>query len=321
MEIHVIVGFIGLGTMGAAAALNILSAGYEMAVHDLRRPAADRLLERGARWVESPAECAAIADIVVTMVFGPSQIEDVVRGANGLLAGARNGQIWVDMTTNRPSLLRSLAADLAERGVETVDAPVTGAVDGAINGSLTLFAGGRADTVSRVRPILEAMGSMIHVGDLGAGSIVKLVTNQLWFIHAAAVGESLTIARKAGVDLKVLWEAMKSGAADSFVCRHDIPSIFAGHYDPSFTLDLCCKDLSLISELGQTYGVTADITRLTAEKFESARQRYGGQAGELHVCKLIEDSAGVDLRVKGDWPRHWEATATRKSAGVGVFEQ
>lgn len=308
-----IVGFIGLGTMGGAAALNILNGGYDLAIHDLRKSAAIRLLELGARWVDSPAECAAIADVIVTMVFGPAEIEQVVRGPNGLLAGARKGQIWVDMTTNRPSLLRDLASDLARQGVETVDAPVTGAVDGAINGSLTLFAGGSMNSVARVRPILQTMGAVIHVGELGAGSIVKLVTNQLWFIHAAAVGESLAIARKAGVDLKTLWEAMKSGAADSFVCRHDVPSIFAGHYDPSFSLDLCCKDLSLISELSETYGVTADITRLTADKFERARQTYGGSAGELHVCKLIEDSAGINLRVAGDWPKHWEAAPSAKS--------
>jgi 3-hydroxyisobutyrate dehydrogenase len=142
--------------------------------------------------------------------------------------------------------------------------------------------------------------------------VVKLVTNQLWFIHAAAVGESLSIARKAGVDLRILWEAMKSGAADSFVCRHDVPSIFAGHYDPSFSLDLCCKDLSLISELADQHKVQADITNLVVEKFQRARQTYGGKAGELHVCKLIEDAAGIDLRVEGDWPKPWDAKPARQ---------
>jgi 3-hydroxyisobutyrate dehydrogenase len=293
--------------MGAAAACNVLKAGFPLIVHDLKRSAGAHLLELGAKWAESPAACAAAADVVVTMVPGPREIEAVIRGKNGLRAGARNGLTWVDMTTNRPALLRSLAAELAPLGVETVDAPVTGAVDGAIGGYLIFFAGGPRGSVKRVRPVLEAMGKVLYVGELGAGSIVKLVTNQLWFIHAAAVGESLAIARKAGIDLKMLWEAMKAGAADSFVCRHDIPSIFAGHYDPSFSLDLCCKDLALISELSDEYKIPADITHLTATKFERARQAYGGGAGELHVCKLIEDAAGISLRVAGDWPKHWEA--------------
>jgi 3-hydroxyisobutyrate dehydrogenase len=128
-----IVGFIGLGTMGAAAARNILKAGYDLIVNDLRKSASTQLIALGARWAESPAACAAVADVVVTMVSGPKEIEMVVRGANGILAGARKGLIWVDMTTSRPSLVQSLAADLARHGVETVDAPVTGAVDGAVN--------------------------------------------------------------------------------------------------------------------------------------------------------------------------------------------
>lgn len=300
------IGFIGLGNMGTAAARNLIKAGYKLVVHDLRESAGAELEQLGAKRVNSAAECAASVDVIVTMVFGPAEVEQVVRGANGIRAGAHSGLIWVDMTTNRPSLVRELAQELAQVGADSIDAPVTGAIDGAIAGTLTLFAGGRAESVARVRPILERMGTVIHVGDVGAGSIVKLVTNQLWFIHAAAVGESLVIARKAGIDLKTLWEAMKAGAADSFVCRHDVPSIFSGHYDPSFTLDLCCKDLALIGELSASYGVPTDITRLTADKFERARTTYGGKAGELHVCKLIEDAAGVNLRVQGDWPKHWE---------------
>jgi len=303
------VGFIGLGRMGCAVARNILRAGHQLTVHDIRPEAADTLVAEGARSAASPAECAAHADCVITMVFGPAEVEAIVTGPDGLLSAARHGLVWVDMTTNRPSLVRHLATLLADKGVSTIDAPVTGAIDGAIKGELTLFAGGPADLVESVRPVLAAAGRIIFVGPLGSGGVVKLVTNQLWFIHAAAIGEAMVTARKAGVDLLALWEAMKSGAADSFVCRHDVPSIFAGHYDPSFTLDLCCKDLALITGLAEEQTVDADLTRLVRAKFEAARQRYGGSEGELSVCRAIEQQAGVDLRVPGNWPRHWE-TAT-----------
>lgn len=302
------VGFIGLGTMGAAAAANIRRGGYELWVHDLERSRATPLLEVGATWSASPAELARAVDVVITMVPGPKQIASVIRGPGGILAGLRAGTIWADMTTNSPALFRELAEEVTQRGGKPVDSPVTGAVDGAIQGTLTLFAGGAAADVDLMRPILETMGRVLYMGPSGTGSVTKLVTNQLWFIHAAAVGESLVLAKAAGVEPLRLWEAMKGGAADSFVCQHDIPSIFAGHFDPSFSLDLCCKDLALIVDLANKYATPTDLTRLTQSKFELARERYGGSSGELHVCKLIEDAAQVDLRVSGPWVEHWKIT-------------
>jgi 3-hydroxyisobutyrate dehydrogenase len=145
------------------------------------------------------------------------------------------------------------------------------------------------------------------MGAFGAGTVTKLVTNQLWFIHAAAVGEALVLGKACDVDPLKLWTAMKSSVADSFVCRHDVPSIFAGHYDPSFSLDLCCKDLALIVELAESKGTHSDLTKLSRSKFELARMKYGGSAGELHVCKLIEEAANLNLRVFGDWPDHRKA--------------
>jgi 3-hydroxyisobutyrate dehydrogenase len=302
-------GFIGLGRMGSAVARNILRAGHQLIVHDAKPDAAKALVAEGAEWAANPADCASRADCVITMVFGPADVEAIVTGPNGLLSAARPGLVWIDMTTNHPDLVQRLSKILAEKGVVTIDAPVTGAIDGAIKGELTLFAGGPADALELVRPVLSAAGRIIPVGPVGSGAVVKLVTNQLWFIHAAAIGEAMVTARKAGVDLLALWEAMKSGAADSFVCRHDVPSIFAGHYDPSFTLDLCCKDLALITSLTDRQEVDAGLTRLTREKFEAARRSYGGSEGELSVCRAIEQQAGVDLRVPGDWPKHWETAA------------
>lgn len=300
------VGVIGLGNMGGAVAHNLLRAGFELTVYDLRRQAADRLLERGATWAETPANMLNRVDILITMVFGPKEVDQVVRGANGLLAGDCRQKLWIDMTTSSPTLMRQLAAEFADAGGLAVDAPVTGSVDSAIRGDMILFVGGTETAVNQALPVLNAVGQVRRVGQYGNGYVAKLVNNQLWKIHAAAIGEAMVTAKKAGLEPDVWWAAMKGGAADSFVLQHDVPSIFAGHYDPSFRLALCLKDLRLIDELIQETGTRSELTQAAYARFREAAARYGENAGEMTVCKLIEEDAGVELRVAGDWIAPWE---------------
>ncbi len=300
------IGFIGLGTMGGAASLNLIRGGHQLMVCDLDRERGAEPLKLGASWADTPAAAAKDADIVFTMVFGPKQIENVVHGANGLLSALRPGQVWVDMTTNHPELAQKLAYDASLIGAEAIDAPVTGAVDGARSGNMTQFAGGDEATVERIRPIMELMGPLHYMGPAGSGSVTKLASNQLWAIHATAMGEALVMAVKSGVELPRAWEALKIGASESWCMHHDAPSVFAGHYDPSFSLDLCQKDLGLIIEACNMAGTEAPVTRLVRDRFELARKRYGGEKGELHVVKLEEDAAGVSLQMDGNWVPHWE---------------
>ena len=300
------IGFIGLGTMGGAAALNLIRGGHQLAVCDLDPNRAERHLKLGATWANTPSAAAKDADIVFTMVFGPKQIEKVVRGENGLLAVMGRGQIWVDMTTNQPALAKELASEIAVNGAQAIDAPVSGAVDGARTGNMPQFAGGDEETVERIRPVMELMGPLYYMGANGNGSITKLASNQLWAIHATAMGEALVMAVKSGVDLSRAWDALKIGASNSWCMHHDAPSVFSGHYDPSFSLDLCQKDLRLIMEACDDAGTAAPVTRLVYDKFEEARKKYGGDKGELHVVKLEEDAAGISLRLDGDWTQHWE---------------
>ncbi|WP_108859155.1 NAD(P)-dependent oxidoreductase [Ruegeria sp. Alg231-54] len=300
------IGFIGLGTMGGPAALNLIKGGHDLTVCDLDRNRAEEHLALGAKWAETPAAAAQAADIVFTMVFGPKQIEQVAGGDDGLLSAMSAGQVWVDMTTNKPAFVRELATTFAEIGVQLIDAPVTGAVDGARTGNMPQFAGGDEATVARIRPVMELMGPLHYMGSSGSGSVTKLASNQLWAIHATAMGEALVMAVKSGVDLSRAWDALKIGASESWCMHHDAPSVFAGHYDPSFTLDLCQKDLGLIVEACDDAGTAAPATRLVCTQFEAAREKYGGDKGELHVVKLEEDNAGVSLRLDGDWIPHWE---------------
>ena len=221
-------------------------------------------------------------------------------GADGALAAMAPGSIWVDLTTNRRELVFELAA-AAPPGVQVVDSPVTGAVDGARNGTLTLFVSGEAEPVATATKVLENLGLVIACGSLGSGNVVKLVTNQLWFISAAALGEGFAMGMANGVDLATLWHAIKESVGDSFVVRHDAPSVFAGHYDPSFTLDLCLKDLGLLDELGQNVSTDLPMTAAAQAVFDQAAARYGTDAGELHVVKRIEDDTGISMRLPGDW--------------------
>lgn len=299
------VGFIGLGTMGGPMCARLSRAGHPVSAFDLNPEALDAAVDAGAVAAGSAAEAAADVEVLLTSLPAPSHVEAVMSDA-GALAALSPGSTWVDLTTSRPELIRRLATQ-APDGVSVVDSPVTGAVDGARNGTLTLFAGGEPAAVERVRPVLERLGRVIGCGELGTGCVVKLVTNQLWFVGAAALAEGLAVGVRNGVELSDLWEAIKGSVADSFVARHDAPSIFAGHYDPSFSLGLCVKDLGLLAELVAAVGADLPMTAAARDAFERAAERYGMDGPELSVARRIEDDADLSLRLDGDWIPHWEA--------------
>lgn len=299
------IGFVGLGNMGGPMCKRLLDAGYPVTAFDLNARALNTAVAAGAARAQSAACCAAGVDIFLTSLPRPDHVQAVMQGASGALQALRAGSVWVDLTTNRKELVAQLA-QAAPAGVGVVDCPVTGAVDGARNGKLTLFIGGDDATVARVLPVLRQLGEVIHCGPLGSGNVVKLVTNQLWFIAAAAIGEGFATGIANGVELGVLWNAIKNSVGDSFVVRHDAPSIFAGHYDPSFSLDLCLKDLGLIGELGQQVQAELPMTDAARHAFATAARRYGPQAAELHVAKRIEDDANLSMRLQGDWTPPWE---------------
>jgi 3-hydroxyisobutyrate dehydrogenase-like beta-hydroxyacid dehydrogenase len=298
------IGFVGLGTMGAPMCARLARRGLVVHAYDLRPQRVQAAVDAGAVAASSAAAAAERAELLLTSLPYPSDVEAVMR-EGGALAALRPGSAWVDLTTNRVQLIKALA-DQAPTGVSVADSPVTGAVDGARHGSLTLFLGGAPELVDRVSPVLGHLGRVIPCGPLGTGNVVKLVTNQLWFIHAAALGEGFAIGVGHGVELSVLWEAIKASVGDSFVARHDAPSIFAGHYDPSFTLGLCLKDLALTQELADAITAELPMTAAAQHAFTSTADRYGTDAAELHVARRIEDDAGLDFSLAGSWTPPWE---------------
>jgi len=289
--------FVGIGNMGNPMAANLIKAGYPVAVFDLVRGKADNLIRLGATWAASLAEGAAAADVVIASLPGPVQVHDVMLGKAGVLTSVRSGTTVIDTSTSAVDLVRELAAFAGTRQVDFLEAPVTNAVDFAALGKLSIFVGGSQACFDKHKPIFEVLGEKIfHVGTSGNGATVKLLTNLCWFVGAAAIGEALMLGAKAGIPLATVWEAIKSSAGNSWVAEHDVPSIFAGHYDPSFSLALCCKDLGLINGIAESQGYALTMGGVAQSLFQEAMAKYGKDAGELHVVKLLEERVGLYLR-------------------------
>ena len=289
--------FVGVGNMGNPMAANLIKAGYPVTVFDLVPAKAANLIALGANWPSSLCDGAACVDVVIASLPGPAQIREVMLGEAGVLASMRPGTTVIDTSTSAVDLVRQLAELAATRKVDFLEAPVTNAVDFAALGKLSIFVGGSKQCFEKHRPIFDVLGEKIfYVGAPGNGATIKLLTNLLWFVGAAAIGEGLMLGAKAGIPLETVWEAIKSSAGNSWVAEHDVPSIFAGHYDPSFSLALCCKDLGLINEAARAQGFSLTMGGLAQSLFEQAMQTYGESAGELHVVRLLEERAGLYLR-------------------------
>jgi len=295
------VGFIGLGHMGGPMSANILAAGHDLVVHDVRAEAATGLLAAGATWAGSPRETGAGRDVVITMLPTPRHVADVLLGPDGLLDGLAPGAAWVDMSTSVPEVAERVLAQAGPRQVAVLDAPVSGMAAGAKSGLLQVFVGGAAADYQRVRPLLEAMGDpdrIIHVGGNGAGYTVKLMINLLWFGHLAATAEVLAVGVQAGVDLAMLRRCLLASPAASNFLEHDVLSVLErGDYDDSFVLALACKDLGLAVDLARQAGVPAEVSALVEQIYRRARAQYGDNGGEMLPIKLLEDLTATPLRL------------------------
>lgn len=295
------VGFIGLGQMGGPMSRNVLAAGHDLIVHDIRPHAADELVAAGARWVGTPEQAAANREIVITSLPGPRQVEDVLLGQDGLLDGLGPGAVWADMSTSVPAVADLVRQRAEPRGIGVIDAPVSGMTMGAKAGTLQIFVGGTESDYLAARPVLEAMGDpdrIRHVGPHGASYTVKLMLNLLWFAHLCATAEVLSIGVGAGVDLAILRDSLLASPAASHFLATDVLSVLKnGDYDEGFALALACKDLGLAVDLARATGVPAEVSALVEQIYRRARAHYGDSGGEMLPIKLLEDLTGRPLRL------------------------
>ena len=293
-------GFIGLGNLGAHLAASLLREGFALTVHDRNADAAALLLAKGAHWADSPKAVAERSDAVVTCLPSPAVSAQVLTGSHGILAGLRSGGAWIEMSTlGRDEILR-LAAKAAEKGIATLEAPVTGGVHRAAAGEITVLAGGDPALFEQHRPALAAMGGEIfHMGPLGSAAVIKVITNMLAFIHLVAAGEALMLAKRGGLDLAHAFHAIKASSGNSFVHETESQLILNGSYNINFTMDLAVKDLGFALACGRDFGVPLALADLTMQTFLRAREAYGGTAWSTQVVKLLEDALQTHLRAPG----------------------
>ena len=283
--------------MGNPMAANLLKAGYDLSVFDLEPHKAKNLIALGAKLTESVSQLGKQSQVVICSLPGPNEVKKVMFGDEGLVNAISPGSTLIDTSTSSVELAQELTQLLEKKQVSFLEAPVTNAVDFAALGKLSIFVGGNKSDFEKHQPIFEVLGEKIfYVGKPGNGATIKLLTNLLWFTHAAVIGEALMLGAKADIPLNIVSEAIQSSAGNSWVAQHDIPSIFAGHYDPSFSLALCCKDLSLVNQIAQSQGFTLTMGQFVQKLFEEAKNTYGESAAELHVVKLLEDRVGTYLR-------------------------
>jgi len=290
------IGFIGLGIMGGGMARNILKAGFSLRVWNRTAARAEALAEAGAAPGASPADVAAHSDIIITCVSDTPDVEAVLLGEQGVIQGAREGALVIDMSTISPQATRALGARLAERGVAMLDAPVSGGSEGAARGTLAIMVGGAPEQLQRALPVLQAMGQTItHVGELGAGQTVKLANQILVVGNAMAVSEALLFAQASGVDPQKTLDAVKNGAAGSWMLSNRGPQILARDWRPGFTIDLQQKDLRLVLEAADQVGAPALATGQIFQLYRTLQQRGLGAEGNHALVKALEYLAGIEV--------------------------
>ncbi len=292
------VGYIGLGLMGKSIARNILKAGFPLVVHNRSQVAVAELVAEGARAAGSPAEVAAQVDVVFTNLPDTPDVEQVVLGEQGILAGAHPGLIFVDNSTIKPAAARSLAAQLAAHGVLSLDAPVSGGDIGARNATLAIMVGGPAEALEKVRPVFEAMGKTVtHVGEAGAGQVAKAANQIMVAAQMVAMGELLIFSQKAGVDPQKVVEAIKGGAAQCWTLDVKPPRLFAGNRTPGFKALMQAKDLNIILETAREYGIPLPSVAVDAQLYNAMLQNGMGELDNSAVIGMIEALAGVKLDI------------------------
>lgn len=290
------IGFIGLGIMGQGMARNLLQAGFDVMVWNRTRSKTEPLLAAGATVGSSPADVAAHANILITCVSDTPDVEEVVCKENGAIYGLEAGDLLIDCSTISPIATQRIAGILAQKEVEMLDAPISGGSEGAANGTLSIMVGGKAEQFERALPIFEAMGKTItHVGDNGAGQMVKMVNQILVVVTMLGVGEALLLAQAGGLDLEKTLTAVSGGAAGSWMLSNRGPQVVERDWRPGFTIDLQQKDLRLVLEAADQLGVPALGTSLVFQLYRTLQQQGLGAEGNHALVKALENLAGMEI--------------------------
>ena len=294
------VGFVGLGNVGAKLAGSLLRHGHTLRIRDLDRAAAVELLAAGAIWAESGRELAAASEVVITCLPSPVVSAQVLEEADGVLEGLGEGSIWMEMSTTEAADVRRLGELVHARGASALDVPVSGGCHRASTGNIAIFAGGERADFERVLPLLSVMGrQIVHTGALGSASILKVITNYLAGVQLISTGEAFMVAKKAGIDLAVAYDAIRVSSGNSFVHETEGQLILNGSYNINFTMDHELKDVSLFDQLGKDLDVPLELSPVVVDAVRDGLERYGPRVWSSQVVKRLEDDCDEDLRAPG----------------------
>ncbi len=294
------VGFIGLGNVGGKLAGSLLRNGVDLTVRDLDADVAQPFLDGGAKWADSPREMAQNVDVVITCLPSPAASAAVMEAEDGILAGLAPGKIWAEMsTTDKDEVLR-LGEKVRATGAEPVDCPVSGGCHRAATGNIAIFAGCERATFESMLPLLTTMGRRIlHTGELGSASVLKVVTNYLATANLLSLCEALVTSKVAGMDLNTTYEAIRISSGNSFVHETESQVILNGSRDISFTMDLVCKDIGLFNDVAKRGGLELELAPVMERIFQQGQERYGSRELSPNIIKRLEEKAQVEILAPG----------------------
>lgn len=294
------VGFIGLGNVGSKLSGSLLRNGVDLLVHDLEQERLKRLESFGARIVKNPAEMMKLCEVVITCLPSPSISAQVMEGRNGLLEANCHGKIWMEMSTSDEAEVKRLGSRIKDAGGLAVDCPVSGGCHRADTGNISIFAGCDRATFEIILPLLEKMGRRIlHTGELGSASVLKVITNYLATANLVSLSEALVVAKASGMDLKTTYEGIKISSGNSFVHETESQVILNGSRDISFTMDLVFKDVGIFQNIASKCGIPLEISPMLLEIFQDGIKSYGERELSPNIIKRLEDKTGLKITAKG----------------------
>lgn len=291
------IGFIGLGIMGKPMSKNLLKAGYDLVVCDVVKAAVEEVIAAGARAADTPKAVAEQTDIIITMLPNSPHVKQVVLGENGVIEGAKKGAVVIDMSSIAPLVSREVAGKLAEKGIDMLDAPVSGGEPKAIDGTLSVMVGGRKEIFDKCYPIIEVMaGSVVLVGDIGAGNVTKLANQIIVAINIAAMSEALVLAGKAGVEPELVYQAIRGGLAGSTVLDAKAPLVMDRKFEPGFRINLHIKDLNNVLETSHEVGVPLPLTAAVMEMMQALKVDGMGNDDHGSLIRYYEKLAQAEVK-------------------------
>ncbi len=291
------IGFVGLGNVGAKVANNIISNGYKLYVYDLDENKSKSLVSKGGIFCKSIQDLVPKVSILITCLPSPESVKEVMFKCLPLL---NQKHLWIEMSTTDEKDMKYLSKLVFDKKAQVLEAPITGGQHRAESGNISILVGGSRESFERSFPILSCIGHQIlHCGDIGKASTLKVVTNYLASINLLALGEALMVCKKYGIDLKTAFEGIKISSGNSFVHETESQVILNGSYDVGFTMDLVCKDVGLFDKLTKKYEIPAEISSLMLEIFQRGREKLGDRALSTSIVKLLEEKCNDNLRARG----------------------